>query len=255
MNTPSIGIAVITYKRPDYLIKCLKSIINHTGRSVELSIFDDGSDLETLRDAAKLFRLISTKINGGVVQNKNRALYYYTEINPKDIIILLEDDTIIDSSEWIDNWTNATLLHGHINYSPPWFMHESLRSEFVGGENNFKQPSLFKILTGQCTGVLRKHIKEDIGYLNPRFKGYGHGHVEWTNRFVDAAIGGFNENNRRIYKAITGNISAPPAPSFKSEEELRKNLETLIELNNNKTLFVKNPWLSDADQSVFEDMK
>ena len=186
----NVGIAIITYNRPNFLESCLNSVFNFPTFNAEIAVFDDASLDNSCEIASKYCKYFSGKSNEGVVVNKNRALYYFTEISPKDIIIILEDDVNVESCNWISDWTDAASKYGHMNYIPPWFFDPSLSDNFVSGLGSVADPYIFTLVTGQCTSVRADLIRSSVGYLNPLFKGYGHGHVDWTLRFINLDYGG-----------------------------------------------------------------
>lgn len=249
-----IGVSIITYKRKDALLRCLESLHKYNIFSAcEVSVFDDYSGDGTFELASRYCRTFTSKINSGVIFNKNRAIYYYTEINPCDVIILIEDDTLITQYEWLELWTQAAKLYGHMNFSAPWFRDSTLIHNHVTGDGSLENPDAYKIVTGQCTSFLTSHIRENVGYLNPLFKGFGHGHVEWTNRFVRNGWGGYlSSDGVAHYKCIRGLIEAPKTDSFKNNEELERNRGIFRKISqSSSSQFVEEPWLSDEEKSLF----
>ena len=248
----TIGVAVITYKRPDSLLRCMDSLYSFCREGLEIAIFDDCSKDETLDLGKSFCNVFESPLNGGVVRNKNRALYYFTEINPKDYIIILEDDVVIVESGWAEQWVKAAELYGHINFSAPWFKDKSLVSEHLCGNGSVLEPDVYKIVTGQCTSLKASYIKETVGYLNPRFLGYGHGHVEWTNRFIANGYGGYRRDENFYYFAIGGGIEAPETVSHKTDAELERNqaiFEDIVKTQNN--VFIERPWLDEKERAIF----
>ncbi|MEB8224859.1 glycosyltransferase family 2 protein [Escherichia coli] len=229
-NFSDVGIGIISYNRSEYLEKCLKSIYNSNINGAEVVVFDDHSQDNSFFIAKKYGKVVSPQSNGGVVRNKNRALYYFTETSPKKYIILLEEDVYVDKADWLEEWVDATEKYGHMNYSAPWFLHESLKHHLVSGEGNSNTPHIFKVVTGQCSSVKSSLIKETVGYLDPRFLGFGCGHVEWTNRLIAKKQGGYFINGEGYYMAIRGGIVAPPSPSHKNNDELSKNSQLFHEM-------------------------
>lgn len=251
-NFSNVGIAIITYNRAEYLAKCLNSIYRSNIGDAHIVVFDDCSSDNTIEIANKYGKVIQTPVNGGVIRNKNRALKYFTDKNNIEYIILLEDDVLIEKPEnWLQQWVDATEKFGHMNYSAPWFMHETLRHNFISGNGTSNDPHIFKIVTGQCSSVKSDLVKNKVGFLNPRFIGFGHGHVEWTNRLISQNTGGYFKDGVRYYMAIDGGISAPPSPSFKCVKQLNRNAEVHKELlNNDFDEIVKVPWLNNEEKEL-----
>ena len=195
-----------------------------------------------------ILKSFKVKTNRGVVINKNRALYYFTEINPVDILIVLEEDTQPNVNGWEEPWIKCTEKFGHINYCYPWFIPEHITSK--GTDGSWSNPHGFRHLTGQVHGLKTKYIKEKVGYLNPEFKGYGHGHVEWTERFMINGMGGRFEPKRGYgeYKAINFGVSLQESVSNKDENQVKNNLKTK---NSLRRQFVPLPWTTDEERSIF----
>ena len=112
------GVAIITYKRPDYLEVCLDYVLRHTRGDYSIVVSSDEENNEAVRDvcAARGVALLSGP-NRGVVWSKNRALHYFMTRTSCDPIILLEDDTRPCRDDWLQQWVDATRLWGHVNLS------------------------------------------------------------------------------------------------------------------------------------------
>ena len=105
MQGLNIGIGVITYKRPIHLNLLLESINKNTSPDHEVVIFDDaGANFSGNENNSWKYKRFTTKRNCGVTINKNRALYYFTELSKKEIIILIEDDCLVTESDWVKIW-------------------------------------------------------------------------------------------------------------------------------------------------------
>lgn len=250
MNT--IGIAIITYKRPKELKRCLDLISLYPTDNAEVVIFDDCSLDETVLVANDYGKYISPDKNSGVVGNKNRAIYYFTEISKKDVVILMEDDVCVMAGNWLELWVSSAIKYGHMNFSAPWFKHESLIHQYVSGNGSVDSPDVYQIVTGQCTSFLRSHIITGVGYLNPLFKGFGYGHVEWTNRFIRQGLGGYFNERGPHYFCISGGIEAPATPSFKNNDELNLNEVVYKKIASKHDVnFVEHPWLDNNSKVEF----
>lgn len=249
MQFKNVGIGIISYNRSEFLEKCLKSIHGSNIHGAEVVVFDDHSQDNSYLVARKFGKVISPKSNGGVVRNKNRALHYFTEVSQKDYIVIVEEDVYVDNPDWLSEWVDATEKHGHMNYSAPWFLHETLKHNLVSGQGTSTSPHIFKVVTGQCSSVKASLVKEIVGYLDPRFIGFGCGHVEWTNRLIAKKQGGYFMNGEGYYMAIRGGIVAPPSPSHKNNEELSKNSKLYHEmLKRGFDNIVLAPWQDEEEK-------
>lgn len=245
----NVGIGIISYNRSDFLSNCLDSVYSSSLHGAEVAVFDDCSS-DTSYDVAKRYgKAFRPKKNGGVVRNKNRALFYFSEVSPKKTIILLEDDTIVSRTDWLDDWVGATLKYGHINYSHPDYQSDALKENYVSGLGTIESPHIYKLVTGQCSGIDSGLVKNTVGYLDPSFEGFGYGHVEWTMRLVQKNLGGFFKDGRAHFMSIPGGIVAPPAPSFRNVEQLDRNASIFTNLS--KQGFsnrIEKPWLDEEEK-------
>lgn len=240
-----IGFAVITYNRPKHLQNCLSHLFKYTtpDDTYQFAVFDDGSPFKLKgTDKVKVFQ---GKTNQGVIVNKNRSLYYFTEINPVDVLITLEDDTLPYVPGWEQDWIKSTLKFGHINYQLPEWSPKYIRKR---GTGEWDSPHDWAIVTGQVHGILTKYIKETVGYLNPRFRGYGHGHVEWTQRLVYHNIGG---SHPHMYKSINKGVKMQTAETHRDEEEVARNDRLKSSLSKD---FVPLPWVTEEQKDIFMEV-
>jgi hypothetical protein len=217
--TLSVGIGVITYNRKDYLAKTVEAIGTYTTGQYQLVVADDGSKDDTSAWCKKNNIPHISCANKGVVRNKNRALYYLNEVKKVDVLILLEDDCRPSVENWQRDWVIAALLWGHINYAHKRIINKE--SAVVSGAGSSTSPYLCKLVTGQCTAC-SKGAMSSVGYLDPRFNGYGAGHVEWTERFIRLGYNGTTEKHW-VYPAINTGLNSDDAPTFKNPEQLEKN--------------------------------
>lgn len=248
MTDMKIGFAVIAYNRPNNLIKCVSQIKKNTPNkdNYHFAIFDDGSPYPI--ESGGMFEVFQGKSNQGVIVNKNRALYYYTEINPVDIIIVLEDDTSPDVMGWEEHWIKATEKFGHINYRMESWPDEYINSRGTTGE--WDSPHEYACLTGQVHGVKTEYIREKIGYLHPDFKGWGYGHCEWTERFLKNNLGG----SRGRHKAMNYGVSIQESVTNKNKEEMESNSRVRRKLLFNDQGFVKEPWSNDEQKNIIMEV-
>lgn len=223
IKTPSVGIAIITCDRLSELSSIVKSVQKFTETPHELIVCNDSKNIHSKSIESQLSVKVIGHRNQGVIRNKNRALYYFSEISPKDIIIILEDDIEVTEFAWEKKWIEATSLYGHINIAPSWFFDQNHLKYYIGGEGTPDNPALFSVVTGQCTAVKKDLVKNMFGYFDSSFRGYGYGHVEWTNRFVRSNFGGRVIAGHYHYLALKDNFIYQPCESFKNPDDLLKN--------------------------------
>ena len=117
-STRRPGIAIITYKRADWLDKCLSAVRSNTAGPYDLIVVcDTDEDAETMAVCKKHGVEAIFAPNRGVVWNKNRALFHLMSQTDCDPIILLEDDTRPVEPGWLDLWIEAAERWHHVNLS------------------------------------------------------------------------------------------------------------------------------------------
>lgn len=248
------GIAIITYNRPDHFRQCLESVLAFTQEypHAQVAVFDDCSDYDVHGVAQNRCPVKKSQSNQGAAHTKNRALFYFTKTFKTRNIILLEDDMIVTSKEWLPAWEEACKIHGHINYTAPWFFTNELKRYFQGGTGSPADPHRFSIITGQCSAVKRSLIRKGVGYLNPSFKGYGYAHVEWSDRLISLGHGGSIVPGRKTYYSISKGIAPLPSESNKNPDEMSTNRQTFQTLTSDPSKrFIRKPWLNRIEKRVF----
>ena len=243
--TLNVGIGVITYNRKDHLAKTVEAIKAFTTGDYQLVVADDGSKDETVEWCEKNNVPHTHCPNKGVVRNKNRALYYLNEVKKVDVLILLEDDCRPNEESWQKEWVIAALLWGHINYAHKRIIKKE--DAVVSGTGSSTLPYLCRLVTGQCTAC-SKDAMDNIGYLDPRFSGYGAGHVEWTERFIRQGYNGSTEKHW-VYPAINTGLNSDDAPTFKDPEQLEKNRALKKKIS--KDAHKREPWVNTDEENEF----
>lgn len=177
------GIGICHYNRPEGLEKVIEGVLNTMPEGTKVVVADDGSkEVSELDD-----RIILVQgQNLGVAANKNRAL---TAMQDCHYIALLEDDLIPTEEGWFELYEAAARATGNHHFcrvqdkevpeSHPSF------TEYCStiGVTPVFAPSPrgdFTFITGT---VLRT-----VGGLNPRFRGAGYAHGEWSKRIAKANL-------------------------------------------------------------------
>src|SRR5208283_3092283 len=180
----SLGIGILTYNRRDKLRRAIEEVRRRTSQPFHLVVADDGSSDGTtdFLKADGVPRIVGR--NMGVCWNKNRLLYFLSNILNCEAILLLEDDCYPTEQGWERPWVDAVRRHGHINLAGGWFDHL-----FLGGNGAPDDPVRCKAISGQCVGYARIAVQQ-VGYFDTRFRGYGIGHVEHSWRMARMGHGG-----------------------------------------------------------------
>ena len=239
-----IGVAVITYNRLSRLKDNIDNIKAFSNSELTLVVADDGSTDGTKAWCDENAITCISGENAGVVANKNRALYYLHHIEKCDVSILLEDDCKPNAIGWDKTWALAALVSGHVNFAHKRVIHPS---KLLGGDGHIFSPYISKAVTGQCTATSLSAFNK-VGYLNPMFKGYGCGHVEWTQRFITQGFDGHVEQLTG-FPCINIGLSSEDAPTHKSDEDIQRNQKIKASLSK-RYKFVY-PWDNKQEQVEF----
>jgi hypothetical protein len=136
---------------------------------------------------------------------------------------------------------------GHVNLAGEWFS-----SAFRWGAGTPNDPVLSSDVSGQCEGFSRSALLFS-GYLDTRFRGYGYGHVEHTQRMIRHGYGGVwqqTENGREpLYALIRSPIAVSSTESFLDKAQQARNLalfEAIMDDHSHRM-----PWRDDAELTRF----
>ena len=206
-------------------------------------IADDGSTDGTLEMLRQMKIPVVTGANMGVVWNKNRALFLLSHILGCETAILLEDDARPSVVGWEAQWAQAAQRWGHVNYAADW-----IREYFISGSGTAEDPVHSSMVTAQCAAYGRIALTFG-GYLDPHFKGYGHGHVEHTRRLIRVGYGGIDGEEHVTYKLITGGVTVVPSVSHFESTQEKRNLRLAARLMEQQGY--RAPWADEAQLRQF----
>jgi hypothetical protein len=243
-----VGVGLITYNRCDLLHDTVKAVRTHTQReAIELVVADDGSTDDTAAMLRELDVPVITGANRGVAWNKNRALFLLAQVQRCDVVILLEDDTQPAGPGWEEAWIEAARCWGHVNFAGGW-----LKPHFVSGRGTPDAPFMSKIVTAQCASYARTALDWG-GYFDPRFRGFGHEHVEHSVRLIRAGYGGTNlpvdGRKQVLFALIEGNVTARAAASHENDEQMARNLAIAPEAMADRSY--RAPWRDEQERDAF----
>lgn len=244
-----IGIAITTYNRREQLEQLLLSLRRHTNPRVPLVVFDDGGSDGSQEALAGLASRWIRCPNGGITINKNRALYWFCRIQPMKRVLVLEDDVLITSDGWLKRWKRAIDAHGHINLALPKWSRQS--REYQGGKGTAQDPERWRRVSGCAMGASTRLIRQRIGYLNPRFRGYGYEHAEWSERWIASGHGGAITSRGRLYFALSHGISLQAASSTGSSSDVAINRAVFLDLRQQGYPPVPRPWRTADEKRTF----
>jgi len=242
-----LGIGVITCNRRDVLAETLARVRSHTPPPFTLAVADDGSTDGTTDLMRAQGITVVTGPNMGVAWNKNRALFLLGTVLRCDVVILLEDDSYPVRDGWAEPWVQASERWGHVNLAGEWF-----RDSFLRGTGTIDDPILSKDVSAQCSGFSRSALLFG-GYLDSRFRGWGHEHVEHTRRLLRVGYGGTYEEIdgevRPIYRLLKGDIEVTNPPSHGNPADRDRNLLLCRQLLSEESY--RMPWRDDTELQQF----
>ena len=244
-----IGIAITTYNRREQLLQLVTSLREHTNPRVPVVVFDDGGCDGSREVVAPLVSAYIRAENRGITVNKNRALFYFCRIQPVKRVLLLEDDLLVTQPGWLKLWKRAIDHHGHINLALPKWSKQS--REFRGGRGTARDPERWRRVSGCAMGASTKLIRKQVGYINPRFSGYGYEHAEWSERWIAAGHGGAITPRGRVYFALSDGLTLQPAESHANPQQIASNREVFLELRRQGYPRAPKPWLTAEQRRDF----
>lgn len=246
---PKLGIAIITYGRPERLEMVLQRVSELTESAHELVVAEDGADhglVHRLRDRG--VRVVSGP-NRGVCWNKNRGLFALMTLGC-DPILLLEDDIYPVVHGWEREWICATEKWDHLS-----FAHDKIRDQVIEGNGTAAAPYVNRKATAQCTAVSERALRA-VGFFDTRFVGYGVGHAEWTTRikragygFVPVTLEDGTEAKANLY--IHGGLKADDAESYRDNAQVRANQDLFRRIKRDPVF--RWPWSTAEDRDRFID--
>lgn len=252
-NIKKLAIGIINFNRSDILEQLLESIKESDLSEVDLIVADDGSTDSSIDVCKKLGVNYITGVNSGIAWNKNRALYYLLNMSTSNNILLIENDCLIVDDQWISTWASAIEQWGHINCLHPSTYQELLQNncskDIISGSGSVFNPYLSLKISGICIGSRRDALNQ-VGYLDTRFKGYGHEHSEWTLRFRRIGMGFktsyLNDQSIKANIMISGGITAKDIISSSDKSNKEANRKVMDECKADTTY--RHPWRDDSER-------
>jgi glycosyltransferase involved in cell wall biosynthesis len=244
----AVGIGIVTYNRKAILNDTIDRVRTFTRQpNAALVVADDGSSDGTLAMLRDKQVPVITGVNMGIAWNKNRALFLLSQMLGCETVILLEDDTQPSRAGWEAEWIKATRRWGHANLAGDW-----MREHFLFGAGTAGDPVRCNHVTAQCSSYGQQALTY-AGYFDPRFRGYGHEHVEHTRRLVRIGYGGTDEQidgkERVHYHLIKGDLTIVSSQSHYEKEQEQRNLQLAQRIMGQQSYVM--PWGDDRELRQF----
>jgi hypothetical protein len=239
-----LGVGLVTYQRDKQLNDTLLAVERHIKTAARLIVADDGSTDFTQGFCRELRIPCVSGQNRGVAWNKNRALFSLFAVLRCDVVILLEDDAMPTADGWEHDWIAAARQWGHVNLAGEWFPDGHIAS----GAGTPADPIMSPVVSGQVEAFTREAIMYG-GYLDPRFKGYGFGHIEHTRRLVRCGYGGI-DGPEPLFRLIRSPIAVVHQRTNDAKEaDKARNGALIRELLEDRSY--RMPWTDEAEMRAF----
>ncbi|GJD50698.1 hypothetical protein OPKNFCMD_3443 [Methylobacterium crusticola] len=238
-----LGIGITTYDRVHRLAGTLDSVARHTATPHRLVVADDGSGDGT-RDLLRARRVRHIPgPNRGIAWNKNRLLYYFTHVDPHDVIVLLEDDTFPHADGWERPWIEAARRYGHANFASP-----GLDALYTGGSGLPGDPYRSPVTSANCAAFGRAALLA-VGFMDTRFRRYGYEHGEHTERLIRAGYGGDPATGDKFLVRSPLHVTEIGAAHY--DKSLEANAQVYIQLKGDTSLF-RPAWRSPEERRALQ---
>ena len=179
------GVAICHYNRIKSLLEIMEAVQKTKPKNCKIIVCDDGSDSlppSKWFDSVVLIR----GENKGVAANKNRALFALQDCQ---YITILEDDLIPTEEGWFEIYEQAARLSEIHHFCR---VQDKLVEETIPEFNKFMRANSFSPIYGSSPRgdltFITSEVLRLVGGFNPRFKGAGYAHGEWSNRVVAAGL-------------------------------------------------------------------
>lgn len=178
----SVGIGIPTYNRLESLKRTIKSLKENISQPYEWMVAVDGSDDGTVEWLKENKYEYTNQKREGVCVAKNKILKRFQN---HDYIFIVEDDVLFLKPDVFQLYMEAckTFSIQHFNFLIP-----DQRVEAKPTRKSGDLKLMYSKLLGGCFSTYTKEIIRKVGGFNPRFKGYGHGHCEYTLRISRARL-------------------------------------------------------------------
>lgn len=234
------GVGIAHFNRLEHLPEVVEAVCNTVPPNTRVVIADDGSDPlngVTVESVAREFGVILIKgPNLGVAANKNRVLWGLQDCQ---FLCILEDDLKPVQKGWFEQYETAAVasgIHHFCRVQTRQCMEVITSFSAYMGKHNLS-PIYGPHPRGDL-GFITSTVLHRVGAFNPKFRGAGHAHGEWSNRVWKAGLIGHPNKWIDIEQARDKFIQIGDREGGRwklSEDELKRqmnrNKQVLKELN------------------------
>jgi len=190
------GVAICHYNRHHTLRKVVEAVKETVDPATRIVVCDDGSKheakleemmIDSVEDVCRECEVLLIKgPNLGVAANKNRALWALQDCH---YLCILEDDLFPTEKGWFEIYMKAMSLSGCHHYCR---IQDKEIKDTVPAFTEFMTshgvtPIFASSPRGDFTFLTQKVVKK-VGAFNPKFRGAGYAHGEWSKRVAKAGL-------------------------------------------------------------------
>ena len=190
------GIAICHYNRHKHLEQVILAVQKTTPEGTKIVVCDDGSKREiklenmgihSVETICQETGVILVKgPNLGVAANKNRALWALQDCH---LLCILEDDLLPKEEGWFEAYEKAFGLSGCHHFCR---VEDKEVPETVPAFSSFlNSHGLTPVFGSSPRGdftFLTQDVVKKVGAFNPKFRGAGHAHGEWSKRVANSGL-------------------------------------------------------------------
>jgi len=180
------GVAICHYNRIDTLSEIVEAVKKTSPVETRVVLCDDGSTVDVEKIAQEHGAILVKGPNLGVGANKNRALWAMQDCH---FACIIEDDIKPIQNGWFEMYEKASMLSGIHHFCR--VQGKEIREEQPDFGAFMKKNGLTPIYSQSPRGDLTfftKHLINTVGAFNPRFRGAGYAHGEWSERAKRAGL-------------------------------------------------------------------
>lgn len=186
-----IGLAIVTYNRPDYYQKCLAAVEANKRDLNYIVVVNDGTPYLGVKTPEWVNEHIIHPVNKSVGVSKNMGMRALLHAGC-DQIFLMEDDMILKSPEIFKKYIETAKSSGimHLNYALHGPANKKKDSEEPNPRQIVEYGDVKVVLYPHCVGAFsyfHKGVILNVGYHDERFKNAWE-HVEYALRVIKKGL-------------------------------------------------------------------
>lgn len=242
-------IAIMTWKRPDYLLELIGMVQRYTKTKYELVVSTASEDTEAIRICEEKGITCFHSPDRGAGRNRNQGMWYFYEHTQYDVLITLEDDCRLWEVGWEEEWIAAANRWGIVAYA------YANKSDFKGG-NRWDDP-IWTTEFGFHASALNRGAMSMVGYSDPVYGGYGYDDTDLAYRYYRAMRqeGTWEGKPIKCHPCLNCHIGVMFDDSNFNNVTFEQNRRVFMESikDPHKEIGVWYPWINQKDRTMFLD--